>query len=68
MRVNLAIIFETQMNAKSPMRSLSFVQARDFRLAPESPPTRQLLVGKQRHAPSPPMMLPQSFFVTRLLA
>jgi hypothetical protein len=27
-----------------------------------SPATRQLLVGKQRHAPPAPMMLPQSFF------
>jgi hypothetical protein len=27
-----------------------------------SPPTRQLLVGKQRHAPPAPMMLPQSVF------
>jgi hypothetical protein len=29
-----------------------------------SPPTRQLLVGKQRHAPPARMMLPESFFAT----
>jgi len=43
---------------------MHLVQARLFRVAPESPPNRQLLIGKQRHAPPARMMLPESVFAT----
>ncbi len=42
-------------------RALRAINRADFLVAVGSPPTRQVLVGKQRHAPPARLILPESF-------